>query len=1010
MADGTHGADHPAPGPGSLPERLLPRGSARRAAARVGAQVARDARTYREHLKQLWRAAQDQPDTIAYADWLTDHRAGADDLAAQRARAAHDPLPVTFTVVVVDDPAPPSGTTAPGAAARRATLASLDAQTHRRWSTDPLPADPGPDHLVVFLEAGDRLEPDALHVLAAHAWDDPTLDLLTWDDDVLVDGAPDGTGVDDPPPATADPRFRAAWSPDEALSADPVGRAFAVRHRVLAAAPGGPTPTDGLGDARWWDLLLRLHPDPARTRHVPRVLGHLHRRPRPRATAATVFVQQHLDRLGRAGTATADGGAVRVHWDLDTPPPVSVLIPTRHNRALLGPCLASLARTAYPTFEVVVVDNGERTAANEAWYDEQRQALGHPLTVHWWTEPFNYSAVNNAAARRARGEVLVLLNDDTEATDPAWLHELVGWTQQPGVGLVGCHLTAPDGTLQHAGVVVGLGGFADHVFEGLAPATDTLVGPTRRYRNFLAVTGACAAITRERWDELGGLDERFVLCGSDVKLGLDVVQSGRRVVCTPFAGVAHKESATRGTEVPRSDFFTSWWPYQRWLRAGDPHYSPNLSRWSRVPALRPPGERDPLDLVGAIIDRPLAPRRGTAVWDDAAHAAWLVQRCSADDATVTAVADLHRANAEPFAPRTVAWWMPDLESPFYGGINTALRLADQLRRDHGVENRFVIAADPNEGFVRSAIAAAFPALADAPITFIDDPADVDRAPVVDVAVATLWETAYLLAHAPGARRKAYLVQDYEPAFYPAGTRSALAEESYRLGLYGIANTDHVLDLVRDRFAMTATGFTPAVDPSVFHAIGRRPLDHTDPSAASADGDPVTVFVYARPGHARNCWELAEAALHELKARFGTGVRIITAGSWATADDLGGGIEHLGFLDYADTGRLYRTCDVGLSLQVSEHPSYLPLELLACGVPVVAFDHPAGDWLLRHEHNSLRTRRTRDGLVDALARLTGDPALRVRLGANGAADVVERFADWDRSLADVYGFLSDPEGR
>jgi hypothetical protein len=110
--------------------------------------------------------------------------------------------------------------------------------------------------------------------------------------------------------------------------------------------------------------------------------------------------------------------------------------------------------------------------------------------------------------------------------------------------------------------------------------------------------------------------------------------------------------------------------------------------------------------------------------------------------------------------------MPDLESPFYGGINTALRIADHLRRTHGVANQFVVAADPNEGFVRSAVAAAFPGLADAPITFIDDPADVHRAPPVDVAIATLWETAYLLAHAPGARRKAYLVQDYEPVFYP----------------------------------------------------------------------------------------------------------------------------------------------------------------------------------------------------------------------------------------------------
>jgi GT2 family glycosyltransferase len=170
--------------------------------------------------------------------------------------------------------------------------------------------------------------------------------------------------------------------------------------------------------------------------------------------------------------------------------------------------------------------------------------------VHWWTEPFNFSAVNNAAARAARGEVLVLLNDDTEALEPSWLHELVGWAVQPGIGLVGCHLTAIDGTLQHAGVVVGLGGFADHVFEGLAPDAHTLCGPVRTYRNLLAVTGACAAIRRSVFDELGGLDERFVLCGSDVKLGLDVVASGRRVVCTPFAGVAHKESATRGTAVP----------------------------------------------------------------------------------------------------------------------------------------------------------------------------------------------------------------------------------------------------------------------------------------------------------------------------------------------------------------------------------------------------------------------------------------------------------------------------
>ena len=139
-----------------------------------------------------------------------------------------------------------------------------------------------------------------------------------------------------------------------------------------------------------------------------------------------------------------------------------------------------------------------------------------------------------------------------------------------------------------------------------------------------------------------------------------------------------------------------------------------------------------------------------------------------------------------------------------------------------------------------------------------------------------------------------------------------------------------------------------------------------------------------------------------------GFAVPIAGSWATPDDLGRGIEHLGFLDYGDTGPLYRTCDVGLTLQVSEHPSYLPLELLACGVPVVAFDHPAGDWLLRHDHNCLRTRRTRDGLVEALGRLVADPALRVRLGAQGAADVRAGMADWDGALAGIHGFLTDPD--
>lgn len=236
-------------------------------------------------------------------------------------------------------------------------------------------------------------------------------------------------------------------------------------------------------------------------------------------------------------------------------------------------------------------------------------------------------------------------------------------------------------------------------------------------------------------------------------------------------------------------------------------------------------------------------------------------------------------------------------------------------------------------------------------------------------------------------------------FYPAGSLYALTEETYRLGLYGLCNTERLRNIYADEYDGTGYGFMPAVQSNVFHADGRRPLEH--------DG-PARVFVYARPGHWRNCWELAGLALDEVKRRYGDGVHLVTAGSWAGAEDLGRGIDHRGLLDYRDTGDLYRTCDVGVALTLSKHPSYLPLELLACGVPVVAFDNPAGDWILEHEGNSLRCPRTVDGLADAISRLVEDQALRARLSTRGLESISARHSDWHAALGGIHDFLVDPE--
>jgi glycosyltransferase involved in cell wall biosynthesis len=155
--------------------------------------------------------------------------------------------------------------------------------------------------------------------------------------------------------------------------------------------------------------------------------------------------------------------------------------------------------------------------------------------------------------------------------------------------------------------------------------------------------------------------------------------------------------------------------------------------------------------------------------------------------------------------------------------------------------------------------------------------------------------------------------------------------------------------------------------------------------------------------------LASIALEELKERLGDRVRIVTAGSWARPEDIGSGIEHLGLLDYRETGALYRTCDVGVALTVSEHPSYLPLELMACGVPVVAFDNPAGYWALHDGENSLLARRTVDGLRDAIERIVLDPELGRELSRGALGTIAKNHASWDESFSSVFQFMSDPEG-
>lgn len=960
----------------------LPPRSRRRAAARFAREAYRvagqSATTLRRRAEENFAAADVAP---PYSVWLADHRRHGQSDTMQRA-ALRSTNPVSVDLHIVDGgPAVDLGV-------------DLGAQYWPRvatFATPPLDATAEDDrtHAVVFCSADDRFEPDFAFRVADAFWENPNLDVVFWDADELGSlGSPHN------------PLFTTEWAPETMLSANPIGRSFAIRRSALRAVGGL---NAALGDDGYWDLLLRVVSDRGAARRIPRLLQHLSRRPEPVGRHGERVVAEELARRGWPANPRRTAHAIWLDWDLPEWPTVSIVVPSRFNRPLLERLMPSLEATDYPSFDVTVTDNSVPTAEADEFYG--RWAPGGVSLKVVRTDPdaeFNYSRVNNQAVAATAGDIVLLLNDDTDTEDPDWLRQMVGWAAQEEIGTVGVQLWDDDDRIQHGGVVMGLMGLAEHLFGGMAPHSPSLLGHTDWVRNSMAVTAACVAIRRELWDQIGGFDERFILCGSDVVLGLDAHLRGYRNVCTPASVVRHLESATRGEFNAVGDMYTSYWRYQRWISGGDPYFSPSLSMMRHQPTLALAVSPKPLDLLGPALGRSFGVFAQSMSQQENRH---LAAMCDVSEADVQRVAERHRSAAGHRDVRSVTWFLPEFDSPFYGGINSALRIADNLRSAHDVENRFVFVAGANEAWFRSALRASFPGLADAPMAFTDGFTHNSTMPVADIighsdaAVATIWHTAYTVATYEGADRSFYLIQDFEPGFYPNGTLFALAEESYKLGLYGLCNSPTMGSIYAERYGGVGHTFVPAVDRTVFHP----PAIERDPEG------PLRIFLYARPGHWRNCWELAQAAIARVKERYGDRVHFVSAGSWARPNDVDLGIEQLGLLEYASTGDLYRTCDAGIALTVSEHPSYLPLELGACGVPVVAFDLPAGYWVLKDGVNSLLARRTISSLAEKIEALVVDAELRRRL-SRGAVDHIDTHHNaWDEALAGIYPFMCNPDG-
>ena len=386
-----------------------------------------------------------------------------------------------------------------------------------------------------------------------------------------------------------DPWFKPRFDPDALLAMDSLGAPALWRTEALRARLG-PTPLQA--GAERHDLALRgawgLHA--GQVVHVPGVLAHRGSAACTDAAAAARAVQAALDRSATparaepdADPAAARAGLVRVRFAVPQPPPhVSIVIPTRNGLALLRHAVGSLlARTTWPAFDIVIVDNGSDDPACLRWLAE---VVRDPrIRVRRDERAFNFAALNNAAVAEARGEVIALVNNDVELLTPGWLEEMATLALRPGIGAVGARLWYEDGTLQHGGVLLGIGEVAAHTLKGLPRGEGGPAARALRLQSYLAVTAACLVVSRANWQRVGGMDEGLAVAFNDVDFCLKLAAAGLRNLWTPHAEMLHFESVSRGRDhgpakkarylAEAAVMLQRWGP---WI-ADDPFYNPNLS-------------------------------------------------------------------------------------------------------------------------------------------------------------------------------------------------------------------------------------------------------------------------------------------------------------------------------------------------------------------------------------------------------------------------------------------------
>ena len=433
---------------------------------------------------------------------------------------------------------------------------------------------------VGLLDHDDTLEPNALYEVARKICEDDRVDVVYTDEDKI-----NSKGT-----KHLTPNMKPDFNLDLLRSNNYICHLFVVRRILMEKVGGFRKEFDGAQD---YDFILRCTEEAEKIAHVHKVLYHwrTHEKSTSDNPESKIYafhagrraVEAHLQRLGIQAEVeeTCDLGYYRVKYPVIGSPMVSILIPNKDQLQTLKKCLKSIwEKTEYTNYEILIIENNSTEKETFEFY--KKIDGRHHVRVLYWDKEFNYSSINNFGAAQAKGEYLLLLNNDTEVITKGWMKELLSHCQRPEVGMVGAKLYFPDNTIQSAGTIIGMGGMADHAFVNMDRKKSGYMHRASIQVDMSGVTAACAMVKRSVYEEVHGLEEKLTVAFNDVDLGLKIVTAGYLIVFDPYAELYHYESKSRGVNDEKKERHAREVKYtqEKWadfLAAGDPCYNQNLT-------------------------------------------------------------------------------------------------------------------------------------------------------------------------------------------------------------------------------------------------------------------------------------------------------------------------------------------------------------------------------------------------------------------------------------------------